>query len=162
MKARVGDRIMLASNRVSAPVRDGEIVEVRGDDGAPPYTVKWSDGHTGLFFPGGDSITVSAGEAEASAPAEPVTTGRGKQWQVQVTIFESGDDTSATAVLMSGATQLTARGETHRSAGDTPSPQIGDEVAVARALRQLADTLINTVSSEIEAATGEEAMVRPR
>ena len=162
MKAQVGDRIMLASHRVSAPVRDGEIVEVRGEDGAPPYTVKWSDGHTGLFFPGGDSITVSAAEAQTSgSPVEPVS-GRAKQWQVQVTVFESGDDTSATAVLMSGAVQLTARGETHRSSGDTPSAQIGDEVAVARALRQLADTLINTASSEIEAATGEEAMVRPR
>ena len=36
--------------------RHGEIVEVRGADGAPPYLVRWSDGHEALFFPGPDAI----------------------------------------------------------------------------------------------------------
>jgi hypothetical protein len=31
-----------------------EIVEVRDDDGAPPYLVRHSDGREGLFFPGSD------------------------------------------------------------------------------------------------------------
>ena len=37
--------------------RDGEILEVRGQDGGPPYVVLWSDtGHEGLVFPGPDAV----------------------------------------------------------------------------------------------------------
>jgi hypothetical protein len=53
MKAAVGDRIVIASNHVDGPVRDGRILEVRHEDGTPPYLVEWSDdGHTALVFPG--------------------------------------------------------------------------------------------------------------
>lgn len=38
---------------------------------------------------------------------------------------------------------------------------IGDEVAVARALRHLADSLLARAESDIEAATGADAYVRP-
>jgi hypothetical protein len=39
-------------------------------------------------------------------------------------------------------------------------PEIGDEVAVARALRHLADTLMATAETDIEAVTGEDVQVR--
>lgn len=56
MKARVGDRIVIHGHRVGEPVKDCEILEVRGEDGGPPYRVRWSsDGHEGLFFPGPDA-----------------------------------------------------------------------------------------------------------
>ncbi len=56
MHARVGDRIMVAGATVGAPARDGEIVEVHGREGEPPYLVRWSDtGRESLFFPGPDS-----------------------------------------------------------------------------------------------------------
>ncbi|WP_079058172.1 DUF1918 domain-containing protein [Streptomyces cellostaticus] len=32
--------------------RQGEIIEVRGPDGEPPYMVRFSDGHEGLVYPG--------------------------------------------------------------------------------------------------------------
>jgi hypothetical protein len=38
---------------------------------------------------------------------------------------------------------------------------IGDEVAVARALRHLADSLLARAESDISAATGTSAYVRP-
>jgi Domain of unknown function (DUF1876) len=38
---------------------------------------------------------------------------------------------------------------------------VGDEVAVARALRHLADSLLAQAESDIEAATGTDAYVRP-
>ena len=34
----------------------GEIVEVRGAGGAPPYLARFDDGHTSLVFPGPDAI----------------------------------------------------------------------------------------------------------
>jgi hypothetical protein len=59
MHAQVGDRIVIVGHRVGEHERDGEILEVRGPDGAPPYVVRWDDtGHEGLFFPGSDARIV--------------------------------------------------------------------------------------------------------
>jgi hypothetical protein len=55
MRASVGDRIVVRGAHVGEGERDGEILEVRGPDGSPPYVVKWSaDGHVGFVFPGPD------------------------------------------------------------------------------------------------------------
>ena len=79
-----------------------------------------------------------------------------------MSIFESGDTTDANVVLLSEApTHLTARGESHRSTRDRSVPEIGDEVAVARALRHLADQLLETASHDIEALTGEDTFIPP-
>lgn len=62
MKAAEGDRIVILGHRVGEPIRSAEVVEVRGDDGEPPYLVRWSDdGHQSLFFPGTDAIVEHAG-----------------------------------------------------------------------------------------------------
>lgn len=67
MRAAVGDRIVVRSLHVGEPVRDGEILEVHGADGAPPFLVRWSDtGHIGLYFPGPD--------AQINRPVEVVET----------------------------------------------------------------------------------------
>lgn len=56
MYAEVGDRLVVRSANVDGPVRDGQILEVHGPDGMPPYVVQWSDtGHTSLCFPGPDA-----------------------------------------------------------------------------------------------------------
>jgi hypothetical protein len=47
--------------------RDGEILEVHGADGAPPWLVRWSDdGHEGLLFPGPDAVVHHLARPEAS------------------------------------------------------------------------------------------------
>lgn len=56
MFASVGDRLVVHGRHVDDPVRDAEILEVRGKDGQPPYLVRWGDtGHEGLVFPGPDA-----------------------------------------------------------------------------------------------------------
>ena len=56
MKAYVGDRIVVKGHHIGDAERDGEVLEVRGPDGGPPYLVRWGDtGHTALFFPGPDA-----------------------------------------------------------------------------------------------------------
>lgn len=56
MKAKLGDHIVIASNVVDRPARDGVIVEIRNADGTPPYLVEWTDsGQRGLIFPGPDA-----------------------------------------------------------------------------------------------------------
>lgn len=63
MKAAVGDRIIVRSTHVGEPQRDGEILEVHGPDGDPPYVVRWSDnGHEVLLFPGPDTQIHHHGE----------------------------------------------------------------------------------------------------
>jgi Domain of unknown function (DUF1918) len=54
MKAEVGDRLVVKGHHVGQAERKGEIVEVHGEDGAPPFLVRWDDGHEGLVFPGPD------------------------------------------------------------------------------------------------------------
>jgi hypothetical protein len=56
MQATVGDRLHVHSNTVGNPDRIGQIVEVRGEHGAPPYLVRFPDGHEALIFPGPDSV----------------------------------------------------------------------------------------------------------
>jgi hypothetical protein len=60
MRASMGDHISVPSSHVGEPGRDGEVVEAKGPDGGPPYLVRWSDGHEGLFFPGPDAAVVHA------------------------------------------------------------------------------------------------------
>jgi hypothetical protein len=62
MQAQVHDHIVVLSRRQGDTNRDGEILEVRGDDGRPPYLVRWSDtGHEGLFFPEAGAVVRPAG-----------------------------------------------------------------------------------------------------
>ena len=56
VQARAGDRVIVKGHHVGEPDRDGEILEVRGSGGGPPYRVRWGDnGRETLFFPGPDA-----------------------------------------------------------------------------------------------------------
>lgn len=56
MHAEQGDRIIIRGKSVETPDRHGEIIEVRGADGAPPYLVRFSEGHESVVFPGSDFV----------------------------------------------------------------------------------------------------------
>lgn len=60
MQAQVGQRLHIHGKAVGSQDQFGEIVEVRGDDGAPPYLVRFSDGHESLIYPGPDAEVESA------------------------------------------------------------------------------------------------------
>jgi hypothetical protein len=171
MRARPGDRLVLAAPHESGPTRDGEVLETRGPDGGPPYLVRWSDGQEGLLYPGPGAllrVSPSAGGASSSDhpapavdPAVDLVVDPGaahvREWHVRISIFERGDDTDANVVLLADAPQhLSAQGHARRSTDDIYFPEIGDEVAVARALRRLADRLLNTAEQDISGVTGEE------
>jgi hypothetical protein len=55
MHAHEGDHLVVEGRKVGAQPSEGEIIEVRGQDGAPPYVVRWTDGHEGLTYPGSDA-----------------------------------------------------------------------------------------------------------
>lgn len=54
MHATVGERIVIHGKNVGSPERHGEITEVRGSNGDPPYWVRFDDGHESLVYPGPD------------------------------------------------------------------------------------------------------------
>ena len=58
MQAKVGDHLLVEGNRAEKHRQEGEVLEVHGEDGAPPYVVRWADGHEGLVFPGPDAHVV--------------------------------------------------------------------------------------------------------
>lgn len=60
MQANIGDRLHVHGNTVGEPDRIGEIVEVRGENGEPPYLVRYDDGTERLVFPGPDAVVESA------------------------------------------------------------------------------------------------------
>ena len=55
---------------------------------------------------------------------------------------------------------VTGVGQAQRNPLDPSVPEIGDELAVARALRNLAERLLHTTEKDIRGATGEPAHLR--
>ena len=55
MQAKVGDELTV-KGRHQGEDRHGEIIEVRGLDGAPPYLVRWNDDYESLFFPSANTV----------------------------------------------------------------------------------------------------------
>lgn len=51
--------------------RTGEIIEVKGDSGTPPYLVRFDDGHQGLVFPGPDAVIEPSPAARAVGDTAP-------------------------------------------------------------------------------------------
>jgi hypothetical protein len=162
MRAEVGDRMVVASARLDRPVRDGEILRV-GTGGSGPFLVRWSDnGHETLFFPGPDAHieheAPASGEREAPTDIEAEHV---KKWSVDVFVYEGPGSTAANAVLRSGVEPaLRAQGEARLRPGEHDVPEIGDEVAVARALRHLADTLLSTAEGDLETIEGHKVDLR--
>ena len=46
LRAAPGDRLVVEGHHQGEAQRDGEILEVHGDDGGPPFVVRWEDGTT--------------------------------------------------------------------------------------------------------------------
>ena len=70
MRASVGDRLHVHAAHVGEMDRTGEIIEVKGPSGTPPYLVRFEDGHQGLVFPGPDAV-VERGLVGDTPPDSP-------------------------------------------------------------------------------------------
>jgi len=51
MQAAVGDELTVKGRHQGDEDRHGKIIEIHGQDGAPPYRVRWQDDHESVFFP---------------------------------------------------------------------------------------------------------------
>lgn len=69
MVAKAGDRIVVESQKVGSPPREGEILEVCESATGIRYTVRWDDGHETTFWPHAGSVrTISQAEREHEVP----------------------------------------------------------------------------------------------
>jgi len=80
-----------------------------------------------------------------------------KHWKVDVFIDEREGRTHAEARLIpQQRVTLAATGEARVSPRDADVPEIGDDLAVARALRALAQKLLQATAADIEEITDED------
>lgn len=57
-EAKVGDRLILESERIGTPPRKGVILEILGAESGLHYRVRWDDEHESLFYPTGGSVRI--------------------------------------------------------------------------------------------------------
>jgi hypothetical protein len=62
LRARPGDRLVVRGHHQGELPRDGEILKILGKKGAPPYLVRWEDGHQAEVFPGSDMYVQRLGD----------------------------------------------------------------------------------------------------
>ncbi|MGW1952925.1 DUF1876 domain-containing protein [Streptomyces sp. NPDC001920] len=73
------------------------------------------------------------------------------EWKVRLHLFEEGDGTTKAQVLLdTGTTALTGHGTAHCHPADADVPLIGDELAAGRAMKDLAQQLLNIAERDIE------------
>jgi len=58
MQAKVRDHIVVESEHVGAPTREGKVLEVLKGEVGVRYRVRWEDGHESVFTPSAGSVRV--------------------------------------------------------------------------------------------------------
>jgi hypothetical protein len=135
MRALVGDRLVVNSRRVGQPVHAGEIIEViLAADGAEMYRVMWSDGRQTVMCPGSDALVEPRDEIAADT-RETYIVG------LDLRIEEDTQRCDATATLRTGSGTFVGNGSARRNPHDPVVPMIGEELAIARSLGDLASQL---------------------
>ena len=82
-------------------------------------------------------------------------------WNLEIRFEEDESRTAATAALrLPGGGELRGHGYSRRNPRDPARPAIGEEVAAARALSNLAHELIEKAATHIEESTHEQAHLK--
>ncbi|MER6913812.1 DUF1876 domain-containing protein [Streptomyces sp. NPDC000594] len=75
---------------------------------------------------------------------------RTHEWTVGLVLTEEDGTTRARAVLDTGTTTLTGRGSAHCNPLDVDIPEIGEELAAGRAMRDLSGRLMRAADRDLE------------
>jgi Rv2632c-like len=78
-------------------------------------------------------------------------------WPVEISLHEEDGETRAEARLTRDSVGMIGHGLARRSPDDQEIPQIGEEIAAARALSDLAHQLLSDAAGQIEGITHERA-----
>lgn len=55
MRAALGDELLVRGRHVDDPERTGVIIAIHGENGSPPYLVRWTNGRDSVIFPSSDT-----------------------------------------------------------------------------------------------------------
>jgi Domain of unknown function (DUF1918) len=58
MDGKVGDRIVIATDKVGQPAREGQILDVIDHASGTEFVVRWDDGHESAIRPHGGNARV--------------------------------------------------------------------------------------------------------
>ena len=83
------------------------------------------------------------------------------EWTITLFLDEHDDQTTAIARLQTDDNEMTGLGLARRHPKDIEMPEIGAELAAARALSDLAHKLFDATVGDIETITRRPAAVRP-
>ncbi|MER7814297.1 DUF1876 domain-containing protein [Streptomyces sp. NPDC087659] len=79
-------------------------------------------------------------------------------WHVEMEFLEEGDKTKAAAMLrLADGSEVRGHGHASRHPSDPAQLRVGEEIAGARALMDVAQTLLKKAHDEIEETTGRPA-----
>ena len=79
---------------------------------------------------------------------------------IEIEVEETREQTDARATLVIGLDQLVGKGHAQRNPADPDVPRVGEELAIARALVELARTLNDKVDVDIESFEGHDVHVK--
>jgi hypothetical protein len=79
-----------------------------------------------------------------------------KTWTAEILLDETPERTDARVTLRTGDSECVAEGHARRNPHDPNVPRIGEELATARALSELAHKLMDESASILEDALGHE------
>ncbi len=65
--AKIGDRIVVESEHVGEPAREGDVIEVLSAGDTVHYVVRWDDGHRSMLYPAAGSCRIVHRGAPATA-----------------------------------------------------------------------------------------------
>lgn len=82
-------------------------------------------------------------------------------WSVDIAFTEEGDETRADALLDIDGTHHHGWGRARRNPHDPDVPRVGEEIAAARALEDLARHLLGEAEHDIEEFEGRPVHVHP-
>lgn len=72
------------------------------------------------------------------------------EWTVHLDLLEEDGTTKARAVMDTGSTSVVGNGLARCNPRDRDIPEIGDELAAGRAMRDIAQQLLGTAQRDIE------------
>ena len=80
-----------------------------------------------------------------------------ERWPIEVSMREVDRETRAQARLIRDSSSVTGHGLARRNPEDREVTEIGEEIAAARALADLANKILDTAAGDIEAVTQQRA-----
>jgi hypothetical protein len=163
MTARTGDRVTVDGHHVGSPPRHGVITEVLGGSGTAHYQVRWDSGESSIVYPQSDfrvtprSRPVVDEETFLSDRSDVdlrLDRSEGRQPRLHMWLAEDEAHTEARVTVQLREVEMTGFGVARRNPHDPHVPMVGEELAMSRALQDLADQLLRLARYQIERREG--------